>query len=75
MSLGEQLRVILDKVLRVTLQPHDDFLLHTDAARDLYHNFAKHEPIYDYHCHLSQQQILENKSFADLAEIWLGGAN
>lgn len=52
---------------------HDDFLLHTDAARDLYHNFAKHEPIYDYHCHLSQQQILENKSFADLAEIWLGG--
>lgn len=52
---------------------HDDFLLHSDAARDLYHNFAKPEPIYDYHCHLSQQQILENKSFADLAEIWLGG--
>jgi len=52
---------------------HDDFLLHSDAARDLYHNFAKGEPIYDYHCHLPQQQILENKSFADLAEIWLGG--
>jgi glucuronate isomerase len=52
---------------------HDDFLLHTDAARDLYHNFAKAEPIYDYHCHLPPQQILENKSFADLAEIWLGG--
>jgi glucuronate isomerase len=52
---------------------HDDFLLHTDAARDLYHNFAKAEPIYDYHCHLSPQQILANKSFADLAEPWLGG--
>ncbi len=52
---------------------HDDFLLQTDAARDLYHNFAKHEPIYDYHCHLPHRQILENKSFADLAEIWLGG--
>ncbi len=52
---------------------HDDFLLQTDAARDLYHNFAKNEPIYDYHCHLPHQQILENKSFADLAEIWLGG--
>ena len=52
---------------------NDDFLLHTDAARDLYHNFAKHEPIYDYHCHLPHRQILENKSFADLAEIWLGG--
>jgi len=52
---------------------HDDFLLHTDAARDLYHNFAKHEPIYDYHCHLPQALILNNHQFGDLAEIWLGG--
>jgi glucuronate isomerase len=52
---------------------HDDFLLHTDAARDLYHNFAKAEPIYDYHCHLPPQLILENHKFGDLAEIWLGG--
>ena len=52
---------------------HDDFLLHTDAARDLYHSFAKAEPIYDYHCHLPPQLILENHKFADLAEIWLGG--
>ena len=52
---------------------HDDFLLQTDAARDLYHNFAKAEPIYDYHCHLPPQLILENHCFADLAEIWLGG--
>jgi glucuronate isomerase len=52
---------------------HDDFLLQTDAARDLYHNFAKNEPIFDYHCHLPQRQILENHSFADLADIWLGG--
>jgi glucuronate isomerase len=52
---------------------HDDFLLQTDAARDLYHNYAKGEPIYDYHCHLPQQLILQNHKFADLAEIWLGG--
>jgi len=52
---------------------HDDFLLHTSAARDLYHHFAKDEPIYDYHCHLPARQILENHRFADLAEIWLGG--
>ncbi len=52
---------------------HDDFLLYTDAARDLYHNFAKAEPIYDYHCHLPPQQILSNHEFADLSEIWLGG--
>lgn len=52
---------------------HDDFLLQTDAARDLYHHFAKDEPIYDYHCHLPPQQIVDNHQFADLAEIWLGG--
>ena len=51
----------------------DDFLLQTDAARDLYQNFAEAEPIYDYHCHLPQQQILQNHQFADLAEVWLGG--
>jgi glucuronate isomerase len=52
---------------------HEDFLLETDAARDLYHHFAKDEPIYDYHCHLPPQQIVDNHQFADLAEIWLGG--
>ena len=52
---------------------HDDFLLQSDAARDLYHSFAKAEPIYDYHCHLPPAQIADNHRFADLAEIWLGG--
>ena len=52
---------------------HDDFLLQSDAARDLYHTFAKAEPIFDYHCHLPPAQIADNHSFADLAEIWLGG--
>ncbi len=51
----------------------DDFLLQTDAARDLYHNFASAEPIFDYHCHLPPAQIADNHAFADLAEIWLGG--
>ena len=52
---------------------HDDFLLQTDAARDLYHHFAKAEPIFDYHCHLPQALIANNHQFADLSEIWLGG--
>ncbi len=51
----------------------DNFLLHTAAAQDLFHNFAKDEPIFDYHCHLPPAQILENHRFADIAEIWLGG--
>ncbi len=52
---------------------HDDFLLQTDAARELYHGHAKGEPIYDYHCHVSQAQIDANHQFADLADIWIGG--
>jgi glucuronate isomerase len=52
---------------------HDDFLLQSDEARELYHRFAATEPIFDYHCHLPQKQITENHAFADLSEIWLGG--
>lgn len=52
---------------------HENFLLHSAAAQDLYHGFAKGEPIYDYHCHLPPAQILDNHRFADIAEIWLGG--
>ena len=52
---------------------HDDFLLQSDEARELYHRFAAAEPIFDYHCHLPQRQIAENHAFADLSEIWLGG--
>jgi glucuronate isomerase len=52
---------------------HEDMLLHSAAARDLYHGFAEGQPIFDYHCHLSPSLILENHRFADLSEIWLGG--
>jgi glucuronate isomerase len=52
---------------------HDDFLLQSDAARELYHSYAKSEAIYDYHCHLPQGLIANNHAFADLSEIWLGG--
>ncbi len=52
---------------------HEDFLLATKQARDLYHTYASDEPIYDYHCHLSPQLIADNHQFADLAELWLGG--
>ncbi|MBI3884396.1 MAG: glucuronate isomerase [Opitutae bacterium] len=52
---------------------HENFLLHTVAARDLYRGFAEAEPIYDYHCHLPPKLIADNHQFADLAEIWLGG--
>src|SRR6185436_5876182 len=52
---------------------HEDFLLATKQARELYHRYAKDEPIFDYHCHLPPNQIATNHQFADLSELWLGG--
>jgi len=49
-----------------------DFLLTTDAARQLYAAAAE-QPIYDYHCHLSPQEIAENKCWENLTDVWLGG--
>ncbi|MGD8290679.1 MAG: glucuronate isomerase, partial [Desulfobacterales bacterium] len=49
----------------------DDFLLQTQTASTLYHQFAKNMPIYDYHCHLPVREIAENKKFENLTQIWL----
>jgi glucuronate isomerase len=51
----------------------DDFLLDYESSKILYHEFAKEMPIYDYHCHLSPEEIAENKQFRNLTEIWLNG--
>lgn len=51
----------------------EDFLLDTEFARRLYHDYAKDQPVYDYHCHLPPQQIAENYRFANLYDIWLKG--
>ncbi len=52
---------------------HEDFLLHSNAARRLYHLYAADEPILDYHCHLSPRDITGNRAFSNLFEIWLQG--
>lgn len=52
---------------------HDDFFLTTEWSRLLYHNYAKPQPIYDYHCHLPPAQIAANRQFANLTQIWLAG--
>lgn len=50
-----------------------DFLLANHTAKRLYFEHAKSMPIFDYHCHLSEYEILENKEFKDIFEVWLGG--
>lgn len=51
----------------------DNFLLNNKTAEKLYFDYAKDMPIFDYHCHLSEKQILENEPFKDIFEIWLKG--
>lgn len=51
----------------------EHFLLQSKTAQQLYHEFAKPQPIIDYHCHLPPDQIAQDKNFKNLTEIWLYG--
>jgi len=51
----------------------EDFLLQTETAKTLYHDYAEKMPIIDYHCHLNPKEIAENKKYKNITEIWLGG--
>jgi glucuronate isomerase len=51
----------------------ENFLLQTETAEILYHEFAKDLPIIDYHCHLPPAEIAEDKQFENLTKIWLDG--
>ena len=52
---------------------HEDFLLETGVARDLYHRYVADLPIIDYHCHLPVAQIASDHQFRSLTAIWLDG--
>ena len=52
---------------------HDNFLLENKYAEELYHNYAKHQPIIDYHNHLPPQEILEDKVYNNLSKVWING--
>ena len=48
-------------------------MLQSPAAKELYQNFAKDEPILDFHNHLPPDEIAENRKFGNLSDIWLAG--
>jgi glucuronate isomerase len=52
---------------------NDHFLLHNEAGKNLFFNYAKDLPIIDYHNHLPPAEIAENKKFTNLTQIWLKG--
>ncbi len=49
-----------------------DFLLETETAKHLFHDYAETMPLIDYHCHISPREIYENRRFDNLVEVWLG---
>lgn len=51
----------------------ENFLLETETAQKLYHEYAAKMPIIDYHCHLNPQEIYEDRKFNNIAQVWLGG--
>lgn len=51
----------------------EDFLLTSDAAKKLYHDYAENMPIVDYHCHINPQEICEDRKFENITQVWLGG--
>ncbi|MEN6449940.1 MAG: glucuronate isomerase [Thermoguttaceae bacterium] len=51
----------------------DNFLLQSDRAVELYHNYARDLPIIDFHSHLPPAEIEADRRFANLSQIWLGG--
>lgn len=52
---------------------NDGFLLRSEFAKSLYNEFAKNQPIIDYHSHLIPQQIAQNKKFDNITQVWLYG--
>lgn len=51
----------------------ENFLLRTNTAQTLYHEYAKDMPVIDYHCHLPPRQIADDIHFGNLTQAWLYG--
>mgnify|MGYP000766312469 CR=1 FL=1 len=50
-----------------------DFLLETETAKKLYHDYAEVTPIIDYHCHIDPKEIAGDRKFENITQVWLGG--
>lgn len=50
-----------------------DFLLETETAKKLFHDYAENTPILDYHCHINPREIAEDRQFDNITQVWLGG--
>ena len=44
-----------------------DFMLKNETAKHLFHDYAEALPIIDYHCHISPQEIYEDRRYDNIA--------
>lgn len=51
----------------------NDFLLENEFGARLFHDYAAHMPIIDYHNHLSPKDIANNRKFNSITAAWLEG--
>ncbi len=50
-----------------------NFVLQSPTAERLYHDYAAHQPIIDYHCHLSPAEVAADRNFETITNLWLDG--
>ncbi len=50
-----------------------DFLLESETAKTLFHEYAEKMPVLDYHCHINPKEIAEDRRFDNITQVWLGG--
>ena len=51
----------------------EQFLLFSEEAERLYHDYAADMPIIDYHCHLPPEEVARDKTWENLTQVWLYG--
>lgn len=51
----------------------ENFMLNSNSAERLFHEYAKSMPIIDYHNHLPPAEIAGNINFENITRIWLKG--
>ncbi len=52
---------------------HERFLLQSDEAVRLYHDYAAEQPIIDYHTHLPPAEIAADRRWENISQVWLNG--
>lgn len=73
MCVGIGMEQIKGVSMKLNAKFSEELFLTNETGRELYHKYAEHMPIIDYHCHISPKAMVENKEFEDLGEMWLEG--